>query len=518
MPIDYGVYFQKGTNPAPSVNDFAQARLAGQQQQKMRQQMEYEDQDRQMQQSAMAQSQAKDKAYHDAAQASRNEDGTIDQQKFVKLVSEFDARGAQKLNDENMDKSTKQMEARGKAGEAVGKSQEQQLKNTGMIHGAAVNEIGAMLELPEEARPQAMQQSKARIYALGKQLGFTPEQIGIPDNMPTDDASLRQFGAALMTYDQRMGHEDKAATLQQQGRIADQTNQRLVEQNAATQAHNKAMEAQGWAHVNLAKQKAQGEAIPGGDVDAYSKAILEGRASWPKGRDMSDPMKREALRLAIQVDPTLNEATHAQRAQTQKAFTTGKQADAVNSMNTAMGHAAELSDLANELGNETGMTLYNKAKNYAKAQSNDTGVTAFNTVKKALADEATKVWRGTGGSEKDVQDAMSNLSADLSQKQLQRNILEFTKLMKSKQDALQSQYEKGIGGMAKVDLLNQEAIEALNKIQSRNPGSKPAEHGTPIMKGPNGKVVPPQIVQKAMKLKSMNPEADIQGMLGQMGY
>lgn len=236
---------------------------------------------------------------------------------------------------------------------------------------------------------------------------------------------------------------------------------------SAHEGHQVTLRGQNMVDARMREKNTQ-DAVPGGDAQAYAQAILEGRASWPKGRDMTDPMKREALRIAIQADPTLNESTHAQRQQTQKAFTTGKQADSANALNTAMGHASELSDLADALGNSTGITPLNYLKNGVKGQLNDTDITAFNTVKKALADEATKVWRGTGGSERDVQEAMSNLSPNLSKDQLQRNILEFTKLMGSKQAALESQYKKGMGGMKSITLLDDDAKAALAKIQGRN--------------------------------------------------
>lgn len=204
----------------------------------------------------------------------------------------------------------------------------------------------------------------------------------------------------------------------------------------------------------------------------YAERLVKGLEDWPSTVSIrSDPTIVQGIKLAREMDPTFNSATHKQRQQVQKAFTTGKPADTINALNTGMGHLSELSDLAEQLNNTNYMAA-NKAKNWAAKQSGDPIISSFETTQKAVADEVTRVWRGTGGSERDVQEALANLSHDLSPAQLRSNIYQLTKLMASKQKALEDQYKKGMGKFGELEVLNEEAQTALDKIKARASGKK----------------------------------------------
>ena len=226
-------------------------------------------------------------------------------------------------------------------------------------------------------------------------------------------------------------------------------------------------------YTQLAHPKAASSVGPldpgaaGQNSQVYAERLVKGLEPWPSTTTLrTDPVIRQGLQLARQMDPDFNASTHKQREQTTKAFTTGKPADTINALNTGMGHLGELSDLAEKLNNSS-IKGYNTVANWVQKNTGDPIVTSFQTTKKAVADEVTRVWRGTGGSEKDVQEALSNLSEDLAPAQLRANIYQLTKLMASKQKALEDQYQKGMGRFGDLQVLNDEARAALGKIQER---------------------------------------------------
>lgn len=218
-----------------------------------------------------------------------------------------------------------------------------------------------------------------------------------------------------------------------------------------------------------------------GSSDVYAERLVKGLEPWPGTVSIrTDPVVREGVQKARQMDPEFNASTHAQRQKTYQAFTTGKQGDTINALNTGMGHLGELSDLAEQLSN-TDYQAVNRAKNAVKKQTGDPVITAFDTTKKAVADEVTRVWRGTGGSEKDVQEALANLDAANSPAQLRANIAQLTRLMASKQKALEDQYRKGMGKFGELEVLDEEAMASLAKIQKRAGGkhTQPSEKQSP---------------------------------------
>lgn len=228
-----------------------------------------------------------------------------------------------------------------------------------------------------------------------------------------------------------------------------------------------------WKHISpgIGLMLGGGMQAPGA-AQNYAERLVKGLEPWPGVMSIrTDPVVREGVQIARTLDPEFNTSTHANRQKTQQAFTTGRQGDVANALNTGMGHLSELSDLGEQLGNGN-LKLINMANNLKKRQTGDPIISRFDTTKKAVADEVTRVWRGTGGSEKDIQEALSNLDPSLSPAQLRGNILQLTKLMSSKQKALEDQYRKGMGKFGDLELLDEEAKAGLEKIQ-RRAGEKP---------------------------------------------
>lgn len=214
------------------------------------------------------------------------------------------------------------------------------------------------------------------------------------------------------------------------------------------------------------------------------RALDEGRLQIPSSFALRSPYWQGVLGILSRYDPTFDAVNYNARAQTRRDFTSGKAAQQVNALNTAIGHLAQLSTAADALGN-TSLTPYNTLKNWLSQKSGDPKLTNFQAVVKPVADELTRVWRGTGGSEADIQNRLDALSASNSPEQLHGAIRQLGELMQSKIGALQNQYQQGMG-VTNVNMLTPEAQATLGKLEGKSSGTPSA--GQFAVTAPNGQV------------------------------
>lgn len=324
----------------------------------------------------------------------------------------------------------------------------------------------ALQTMPQTNDPNALKswlaQQAATTYATGAKLqSFLPQT-----KMQAVGGQLVPVTTTQAGDQVSVGAPVTAAPTTELAKINADEKAGLISAADAAAARRKAT----YIQPNMFMMMGQGMGTPQQQADSaklYAQRLIQGQEKWPDYVSLrTDPVIRQGLELARQMDPSFNAATYQQRQKTFQAFTTGKQADTINALNTAMGHAGELSDYAEKLDN-TSFQLFNKVKNFSAEETGDPTITAFNTTKKALADEVTKVWRGAGGAESDIQEAMKNLDASQSPAQLRANIYQLTKLMASKQAALEQQYKKAMGNFGELQVLEPESVSALNKIQTR---------------------------------------------------
>lgn len=203
---------------------------------------------------------------------------------------------------------------------------------------------------------------------------------------------------------------------------------------------------------------------------ARIKAIAEGKEELPPGRYM------EGIRQAVtQYDPSYS----TQRKKVRDAFSATEPTKAGGQIiagNTALGHLGELSDAAHALGN-TGFKPLNWIKQHGASWiKGNPELEAFNAVKDRFTEEATKFYRGTGGTEADIQRAINRLGEANTPQELDKVIAQEAKLFESKVSALEDQWRKTMGssdiqaGNEDYGVIRGHAREALDKIQSRIKG------------------------------------------------
>lgn len=173
-------------------------------------------------------------------------------------------------------------------------------------------------------------------------------------------------------------------------------------------------------------------------------ALDQGRMQFPSSFALKTPYWQGLLQAVGQYDPSFDAVNYNSRNQTRKNFTSGKEAQQVNALNTVAQHLAQLQSDANALGNR-GFTPWNAVANAAESKMGAPQLTNFERDRLPVVQELERVWRGTGGSEGDIQEWTKNLSSSSSQAQFNDAFAHIANLIHGKLAALRDQYMQGMG-------------------------------------------------------------------------
>lgn len=173
------------------------------------------------------------------------------------------------------------------------------------------------------------------------------------------------------------------------------------------------------------------------------QAMTQGRMQPPAGFQLSKPYWQEKLQQAAQYEPGFDFTKWGRRAATAKDFGSGKSAQNLTSLNQVMHHMDTLHDAMIALHNHD-FTPENAVGNYFEPMVGDPRVTNFNVARDAVANELTRVFRGTGGNESDIQEWRNNFSPNASPAQMNGAIKQAMGLINGRIDALGNQYQRGM--------------------------------------------------------------------------
>jgi hypothetical protein len=228
------------------------------------------------------------------------------------------------------------------------------------------------------------------------------------------------------------------------------------------------------------------------------KMVLEGRYPPPTGRAATDPKWQAVLQQAAAQDPNFNAADYHTRYATRKDFTSGKAAQNITSLNTAIGHIGELDKQIDGLHN-TGIPLVNQAGNIFANATGDPRIKNFNTTKAAVASELVRVFRQAGGTEADIKDFQGPLDAAGSPQQLHGVVREMTKLLASRLDAMSAQYKQGLGqDKSGIEFLNPKAQATFSRIMGGE-AAAPTPTRSPSRPAGAGRKPPHQMTDQELK-------------------
>lgn len=194
------------------------------------------------------------------------------------------------------------------------------------------------------------------------------------------------------------------------------------------------------------------------------KALAEGRMQFPGGFALKSPYWQQMISAVSQYDPSFDAVNYNARASTRKDFTSGKSAQNVTAINTAMGHLNSLKDSADALNNSS-VPLWNTVANAAESAVGDPRLKSFNLNKDAVADELTRVFRQSGGSAADIADWKAQLDSSGSPEQFKGVMQKGIDLLNSRLDSIAQQYNTGMGTTKQgVDLLSPKAQAAYQRL------------------------------------------------------
>lgn len=185
------------------------------------------------------------------------------------------------------------------------------------------------------------------------------------------------------------------------------------------------------------------------DLNKIQPAVARTQVQLMMPQEVADPNNPGGVIYTTRKDAIGKEAPNSIGVTTAKAtakdFTSGKDAQTLNSFNTATEHLAQLSQAATALGNGNLPALNAVGNAYAKA-TGAAAPTNFQAVKSAVAGEVGKVFKGGAATDAEIKEFNGAISAANSPAQLQGVIQTYTGLMNSKRQSLQQQYTAGMSG------------------------------------------------------------------------
>lgn len=137
-------------------------------------------------------------------------------------------------------------------------------------------------------------------------------------------------------------------------------------------------------------------------------------------------------------------ATRKAQADTLKQFSAGKNGNTVRSLNVAVQHLDQLSQLGTALQNGD-VPLLNKLGNAWAKQTGKAAPVTFDAMKKIVADEIVKAVVGSGGGVADREEASRSMNNAQSPAQMAEVIQNYKGLMAGQLNGLRQQYAEGTG-------------------------------------------------------------------------
>lgn len=207
------------------------------------------------------------------------------------------------------------------------------------------------------------------------------------------------------------------------------------------------------------------------------KAIANGDAPMPTGRSATTGAGQALMQQVLQYDPSANSFNLQTRQATRKAFTTGTEGQAINSANTVIGHLVGLNHAIDGLQN-TNLSWVNGPAQFLGQNLGNTqtqkAVANFNFYRTAVANELTKVFRGSNGAEADVQGWLKQLNSAGSPVELHQTVQAMVDGMKSRLESLGAQYNSGMQkNIGPLELLTPHSRALLATLEGGGDGGSP---------------------------------------------
>ena len=359
-------------------------------------------------------------------------------QALIKNGASFSAVGqVNAIQAQNADLATKLAGA----GEAVIKQHQ--------AANSALNEAVETLQaIPDkDGTGQSRQQALAGILPNLQKMGIDTSQFG---QTPLTDANLASFQATLGQHQQVVDEAQKMANLaksqtEEKGSPDLQAQNSWLSANPGKTAADYAIMMKKLVPAYNFNLQNQGAAGTPGQPSAIAKGLADGSMKWQDVVSARTPMAvKQALLTEVKgIKPDYNSGDFSIEQGVKQEFASGDAAKSLTAFNTAIEHAKQLGTAADALSNGN-MPLVNKLTNAIGYNTGSDKTTNFNVIKNALTGEISKVFKGGGATDAEIEAVQGPFSSANSSAQLKGAINNAVQLMNSKREALQQQYQAGI--------------------------------------------------------------------------
>jgi hypothetical protein len=247
-------------------------------------------------------------------------------------------------------------------------------------------------------------------------------------------------------------------------------------------------------------------------TDPGTAAVVQGIANYDldpaKVTSMRGNERKQIMGAVMQYDPSFSLPFYASRAAAIKEFNAGgpnSPAGTITAGNTAIQHLGELSDYGEKIGGASNWgplnSTFNKIDMAYKGAENDPDLGRYDNALGRFAEEATKFYRGIGGTESDIARAISDVGAAQSPIARRAAIAEQARLMQSKINALQDRYQTAMGGPPgwqaalrqsgqNFPILQQHSTDAMKRILAREAADSGTAPIAPVAAAPAAVATP----------------------------
>lgn len=219
--------------------------------------------------------------------------------------------------------------------------------------------------------------------------------------------------------------------------------------------------------ISQAPPSLAGYTINGKPIDPATANLIQKVASYQidptKITSLKNDERQRLVSLASQFDPSYDSSSFPAKAAVRKDFTSGKSAQNIRSLNTAVSHLNSLAEAGGALGN-TSFTPFNQVKNAVSQTTGQPQITRFNDSLNAVAGEMSAVFKGSSGTDQEIQSWREQMNAAQSPEQIQAGINQMVELMAGRLQALESQYQTGMGKPSDFSFLNSNSKAILQKF------------------------------------------------------
>lgn len=193
------------------------------------------------------------------------------------------------------------------------------------------------------------------------------------------------------------------------------------------------------------------------------KQLVDYKIPLPSGFALKAPFWQEILGRAALYDPSFDATQYQVRMSVKRDFNSGKSATNIRSLNTAISHLETMAYKASKLDNSS-LPIWNSIVNKGITAVGDPRVVGLNTTATAVESELASVFKGMGATDQEIKAWRANFNSSQSPKQIKESIDTAVELLGGRLQALNSQYETGMGRPKDFHFLSDKSRAILKKL------------------------------------------------------